>query len=138
MTVVLTMGTFDVYHPGHVYLFKQCALMGELTVAVNTDEFVLQFKNTKPVMSTNERITMVESCGYVSHVMLNKGGADAKVVIEQVQPDLLVVGSDWAPPKDYHAQLQTSPEWLAEHGVALLFLERATAMSSTHVKGRIS
>lgn len=140
MSTVLTMGTFDTLHPGHVHLFEVCARMagpdGKVVATVNTDRFVSEYKGRPPAQSETDRRRMVTALRSVSDVYL-LDQHDAKPMIEMVKPDFLVIGVDWAPPKDYHAQLQVTPDWLDERGIALLFLDRLGAHSSTNLKASI-
>jgi len=127
-------------HPGHVYLFRQCHRIagrrGKVHVAVNSDEFILEFKNRLPAQTYEERTSVVRAVKYVDYVHQTPG-ADAKPLIELVEPDFLVIGVDWAPPKDYYGQLQITPEWLAARNIALVFLDRVGGLSSTELKARI-
>jgi glycerol-3-phosphate cytidylyltransferase len=139
MATVLTMGTFDLLHPGHVRLFAVCrqiaGLDGLVIVAVNTDEFIEQFKGHRPTQTYAERVEMIEAVRYVDDVVQTPG-PDAKELIDQVHPDILVIGSDWAT-KDYYAQLQISAKYLQDNGIALLYLDRNSGHSSTELKERI-
>ena len=47
---VYTGGTFDLLHAGHVKFLRRCAEFGRVVVALNTDEFVEQYKGRKPIM----------------------------------------------------------------------------------------
>lgn len=142
MTTVLTMGSFDLLHPGHVELLRHCYRIthpgGRVVVAVNTDDFIERFKDRRPVMAYAERATMVAAVRYVDQVVENDGTDQAKL-IEMVKPDWLVVGADWAA-KDYMAQLGITYEWLAEHGITLIYLVhgQSTAISSTQVRARMA
>lgn len=140
MPTVLTMGTFDLPHVGHFYLFEQCKKIagpeGQVHVGVNPDEFVSKFKGRPPVQSFLERRTILAGCKWIDSIHQTPG-SDAKPLIEEVAPDFLVIGVDWAPPKDYYGQLQITPEWLAGQGIALLFLDRLGEHSSTNLKARI-
>lgn len=140
MSTVLTLGTFDLMHPGHVHLFRQCRGIagddGKVVACVNRDEFIEQFKGRRPVQTFEERSELVRACRYVDDVYATPG-PDAKPMIDSVLPDFLVIGVDWAPPKDYYAQLQITPEYLAERNIALLFLDRIGGYSSTELKARI-
>lgn len=139
MSAVLTLGTFDTMHPGHVRLFQVCRLIagpeGKVFVSVNTDRFVEEFKGTAPVQNVTERRIMVQSCQYVDEIRINDQ-QDAKPIIEEVKPHFLVIGSDWAH-KDYYAQLQITPAYLVARDIHLLYLDRATAYSSTELKERV-
>ena len=123
-----------------MYLFEQCARIagddGYVVVSVNPDEFIEQFKGRRPVQTLAERKAIVGASRYVNEVV-DTPGADAKPIIELVEPDFLVIGVDWAPPKDYYAQLQITQEYLVEKGIALLYLDRLGDHSSTNLKERI-
>lgn len=139
VTTVLTMGTFDLLHPGHVALFRACRALagdGRVVVAVNTDEFVAEFKR-HPVMSYVERAEVVRACRYVDDVIDNDG-RDQAALITLVGPDVLVVGKDWAT-RDYFAQIGVSAGWLAERRITLVYVEHehSVAVSTTKVRERM-
>ena len=137
---VYTGGTFDLFHPGHVFLLKQCKDLaggdGEVVVALNTDEFIEAYKGKRPVMNYEERATMLEACQYVARVVPNEGGADSKPTILKVKPKILAIGVDWAA-KDYYAQMQFTQEWLDAQGITLVYLPHRAGLSSTNVKSRV-
>lgn len=140
MAVVLTLGTFDLPHSGHMYLFEQCRRIagrkGKVHVAVNPDAFILEFKGRAPVQTWEERVSILHAIKYIDNLW-ETPGPDAKPLIGSINPDFLVIGSDWAPPKDYYGQLQITQEWLAERNIALLYLDRIGEHSSTNLKARI-
>ena len=135
--VVYTGGTFDLFHAGHVAFLKKCSELGSVVVAVNTDEFVLEFKKKKPICSLSERIAVLRSCKYVNSVVVNIGSKDSKLSISCVSPDLIVVGSDWAPPKDYLSQMSITKEWLDLMKIELVFLDYTPGVSSTIIRNRL-
>jgi len=66
--IVLTYGTFDLFHPGHVQLLKRARELGSrLVVGLSTDEFNAK-KGKRSVMSFDERKMVLESCRYVDEV----------------------------------------------------------------------
>jgi glycerol-3-phosphate cytidylyltransferase len=139
MNVVYTGGTFDLFHSGHVNLLKRCREIagdGLVIVSLNTDDFIFQFKNKKPVCSEDERAEVLLACRYVDRVVMNVGGADSKIAIDQVQPNYIVVGSDWAE-KDYYAQMSFDQGWLDERGIGLVYVPYTKTISSTAIKGRM-
>lgn len=136
MAVVYTGGTFDVFHAGHVDFLRKCAELGEVIVAVNTDEFVERYKGKKPANSLNERIEVLLSCKYVSGVIINEDGEDSKPSIMQIEPDFIAIGSDWLK-KDYCKQMGFNAEWLEQNAIALVYFPRIRDLSSTQIKGRI-
>lgn len=138
---VYTGGSFDLFHSGHVAFLKRCKeLAGEdglVAVSLNTDEFILAYKGKGLVMSYEERKAVLRGCRYVDLVIPNWGGADSKPAIEQVKPDLVVIGSDWAR-RDYHKQMQFDQDWLDDRGIGLVYLPYTAGISSTDIKGRLA
>lgn len=134
---VYTGGTFDLFHRGHVNFLQRCKEIGEVTVALNTDEFIWEYKNKMPIMTYTEREEVLMACRYVDRVIPNFGGANSKPSIELIQPDMIVIGSDWAR-KDYYAQMQFDQDWLDERGIALCYIPYTDGISSTKVKGRLA
>lgn len=142
MKTVYTGGTFDIIHPGHVALLSSCFLAagpsGQVVVALNTDEFVEQYKRRPPIMTYEERATVLSALSHVDKVVPNTGGWDSKPAIEAVRPDLIVVGYDWAG-KDYLGQLGVTQAWLDQRGIGIQFVRHpwTHTISSTNIRGRV-
>lgn len=138
--IVYTGGTFDLFHSGHVNLLARCkevaGAYGRVVVSLNTDEFIQQFKGKPPVCSTEERKAVLESCKYVDEVVLNIGGENSTIAIELVQPNYILVGSDWAK-KDYYTQMGFTQDWLDERGIGLIYVPYSKFISSTEIKKRM-
>jgi cytidyltransferase-like protein len=141
MNIVYTGGTFDLFHSGHVNLLKRCkeiaGLDGMVVASLNTDDFIWQFKNKKPICSEDERAEVLLACRYVDRVVINVGGADSRISIDQVQPNYIVVGSDWAE-KDYHSQMGFDQKWLDERGIGLVYVPYTKSISSSAIRSRMS
>lgn len=133
---IYTGGTFDLFHAGHVSFLKQCALFGEVTVALNTDEFIKEYKGKPPVMSYAEREAVLLDSRSVTNVVPNKDGADSKPTILEVSPDIIAIGSDWAR-KDYYSQMGFTQDWLDAYDIMLLYIPYTEGISSTEVKRRL-
>lgn len=136
MSIVYVGATFDVPHAGHWDLLRRAKELGYVVVALNTDEFVEKYKGKKPVNSYEEREAMLLGCRYVDEVIPNEYGADSKPTILKVQPDYIVVGSDWLR-KDYCMQMGFTPTWLEEQNITLVYVPRIRKLSSTEIKERI-
>jgi len=134
--LVYTGGTFDLFHAGHVAFLQRCSEFGSVVVALNTDEFIEQYKGKPPVISYEDRRRVLLACRYVDRVVPNLGGADSRPTIEMVNPDMVIIGSDWAK-KDYYAQMQFSQDWLDERGIGLAYLPYTIGISSTAIKERM-
>jgi len=132
--IVYTGGTFDLFHAGHVSFLRRAAELGQVTVSLNTDAFVARFKGRPPVINYENRETVVRSCRYVSHVVPNIGDEDSRPAILAVHPDIIVIGDDWAPPRDYLAQMSIPKGWLEERSISLLFLTRTPNISSSEIR----
>jgi glycerol-3-phosphate cytidylyltransferase len=140
MSIVYTGGTFDLFHSGHVNLLKRCREVagqnGHVVVSLNTDAFIQEYKGKPPVCSDAEREAVLLSCRYVDEVVMNVGGKDSKIAIQLVNPDYIVIGSDWAK-KDYYAQMGFDQDWLDERKLGLVYVPYTKEISSTDIKGRM-
>jgi len=134
--IIYTGGTFDLFHAGHVNFLARCAQFGKVIVGLNTDQFVKNYKGKAPVCSYEERATVLLSCRYVDAVVENIGGADSRPVIEQVMPDVIAIGSDWAR-RDYYAQMNFDQDFLDDNEIGMLYLPYTQGISSTDIKARL-
>lgn len=131
---VLTIGTFDMLHEGHLKLFragKKLAGPGDLIVGVNSDEFVQRYRGKPSVMSYNTRAAVVGAVRQVSWVHKNDG--PGKDVIRSLRPDILLIGSDWAA-RDYYAQIGMTQKELDGYGILLVYVPYTEGISSTKLK----
>lgn len=135
--MVYTGGTFDLFHSGHVNFLKRCSELGSVTVALNTDEFIEEYKGKAPVMSYAEREAVLLGCKYVSAVIPNFSGTDSRPAIEVINPDIVAIGSDWAR-KDYYTQMAFDQNWLDDRGIALIYIPYTKNVSSTAIKERMT
>ena len=138
--IVYTGGTFDLFHSGHTRFLKACRRLagedGKVIVALNEDDFIQAYKGKPPIMSFAERKEVLLACKYVDGVVPNFSGADSKPCIGSVQPDLIVIGDDWAR-KDYYAQMQFTQAWLDKHDIGLVYVPYTQGISTTELKQRI-
>jgi len=133
---VYSGGTFDLFHSGHVAFLKRCAELGTVTIALNTDEFIEAYKGKPPVISYAERAAVLLGCRWVDAVVPNVGGLDSRISIALVEPDLIVIGSDWAR-RDYYQQMMFNQDWLDERGIGLCYIPYTKGISSTDIKKRM-
>jgi glycerol-3-phosphate cytidylyltransferase len=141
MAIVYTGGTFDMPHKGHVRFLQACRRiageLGSVVISLNTDEFIEQFKGKKPIMSFDERREILLEFCSVDEVITNTGGADSKPAILRVEPDFIVVGSDWAK-KDYYKQMSFDQEWLDDYDIQLCYVPYTEGISTTDLKRRVN
>jgi FAD synthetase len=104
---VLTAGTFDIIHAGHVRLLLEAKKLagpdGELVVVIARDENVRKYKGHPPIFSESERLFMMQNLKPVDRAILGDI-KDPLSIIEKEKPDIIVLGYDqWA-----------SEEWLVK------------------------
>lgn len=134
MTTLLTMGTFDVPHVGHAAFLRKCeSFADEVIVGVNTDEFVASYKKHPPLYRTSERLALIAELGYP----VVRNTSPGRELIEQVEPDVLAIGSDWAR-KDYYAQIDVDQDFLDSLGVAVVYIPYTSGISSSAIKDRVA
>lgn len=89
---VVIAGTFDILHPGHVFLISKAAKIGNVIVVVARDRNVLRAKGHPPVIPEEQRLFMVQSLKGVSKAILGHESADNLRIIEELHPDILLLG----------------------------------------------
>jgi len=96
--IVFTNGCFDLLHRGHVdYLAKAADLGDVLVIGVNTDASVSKLKGPhRPIQDEQSRMQILASLGFVDAVILFDEDTPYNL-IQLVQPDVLVKGSDYKP-----------------------------------------
>ena len=96
--IVFTNGCFDLMHVGHVRYLDQARRLGDLlVVGLNTDASVrsLGKSPSRPIVPASQRAEVLGALAAVDYVVLFDE-PDPRRLIEEVEPDVLVKGSDWA------------------------------------------
>ena len=97
MGTVITFGTFDVFHVGHLRVIERAAALGDrLVVGVSADELNLRKKGRLPVFSERERLEIVAALRRVDEVFLEESLEQKREYILRYGADVLVMGDDWA------------------------------------------
>lgn len=126
---VLTYGTFDLLHFGHIRLLQRAAALGDyLIVALSTDEFNAG-KGKKSFYSYDVRKEMLEAIRYVDLVIPEDSWDQKASDVDTYAVDVVVMGGDW----------EGSPrfEYLRDH-CDLVYLDRTEGISTTDVKARLN
>ena len=94
---VITFGTFDVFHVGHLRVIERAAALGDrLVVGVSADALNLRKKGREPVFSQAERMAIVGALRMVDEVFVEESLELKRDYIGQFHADVLVMGDDWA------------------------------------------
>jgi len=95
--IVFTNGCFDILHPGHARYLYEARLLGDyLIVAVNSDRSVRVLKGPgRPVFPDRARAELLAAFGFVDAVVIFDEETPLRV-IQELMPDVLVKGADWA------------------------------------------
>jgi glycerol-3-phosphate cytidylyltransferase len=124
MKRVITYGTFDLLHYGHINLLRRAKALGDyLIVAVSTDEFNWNQKQKKSYFSYEERKAMVEAIRYVDLVIPEENWDQKMTDVEKYQADVFVIGDDWKGKFDF-----------LKEKCEVVYLERTPEISSSQIK----
>ncbi len=94
---VITFGTFDILHYGHIRILERSREMGDtLIVGVSSDDLNFKKKGRKPVYSEFERKSMLRALRCVDEVFLEESLELKRQYIIEHKADVLVMGDDWA------------------------------------------
>ena len=99
---VITFGTFDLLHVGHVRMLQRASRLGaRLVVGVSTDQLNFSKKGKFPVFSQAERLEIVASLACVDQVFLEESLELKRQYVLRYRADVLVMGDDWTGRFDY-------------------------------------
>lgn len=123
MKRVITYGTYDLLHYGHIELLRRAREMGDyLIVALSTDEFN-QIKNKKSYYDYEQRKMMLESIRYVDLVIPEEGWGQKEKDVDRFDVNVFVMGHDWEGEFDF---LKDKCE--------VIYLNRTEGISTTKIK----
>jgi glycerol-3-phosphate cytidylyltransferase len=127
MTRVLTYGTFDILHWGHINLLKRARELGNhLTVGLSTDEFN-KIKGKTSYTSYEQRKMILEAIRYVDHVIPEENWEQKREDVKAHNIDIFVMGDDWEGEFDFLQDL-----------CKVIYLPRTTGISTTKIKQDLS
>ena len=127
MKRVITYGTFDVLHYGHILLLKRAKALGDyLIVALSSDGFNA-LKGKKSLYSYEQRKMMLEACRYVDLVIPETTWEQKTHDVENYRADIFVMGDDWTGKFDF-----------LKEQCEVIYLSRTPGVSSTQTKGALA
>ena len=93
---VITFGTFDLFHIGHLNLLERAAKLGDiLIVGVSSDEFTLYKKGRPPIFKQEERERIASSLKCTTKTFIEDSFEKKREYIGKFNADILVMGADW-------------------------------------------
>src|SRR5947207_2196504 len=96
LKTVITFGTFDLFHIGHLRILTRARQLGDrLVVGVSTDELNLSKKNYKPIFSLAYRMEIIAALSCVDAVFPEESMELKKDYVQKYGADILVMGNDW-------------------------------------------
>ena len=120
---VITFGTFDVLHVGHVRVLNRAAELGDrLVVGVSSDALNYSKKGRNPVFSEEERLEIVANLQVVDQVFVEESLELKREYVERYAADILVMGDDWAGKFDFLSDL-----------CKVVYLPRTPSVSTTAI-----
>jgi len=128
MKTIITFGTYDLLHIGHVRLLQRAAELGDkLIVGVSCSTLNQSKKGRAPVYTTEDRMAIVKALGCVDKVFVEKSLEAKGDYIKQYNADVLVMGDDWKGRFDEFKNL-----------CSVVYLPRTTGISTTQLIADIS
>ncbi len=123
MKTVITFGTFDVFHVGHINLLQRAAAYGDqLFVGVSTDELNFSKKQRYPVYNERDRMKIINSLRYVNLCFREESLEKKADYIRYYNADVLVMGDDWKGKFDHLSDL-----------CEVIYLPRTPSVSTTQL-----
>ena len=127
MKRIITYGTFDLLHYGHINLLRRAKALGDyLIVALSTDEFNWREKQKKCYFGYEKRKALLEAVRYVDLVIPEESWGQKASDVREYHVDTFVIGDDWRGKFDFLGDL-----------CEVVYLERTPEISTTRIKSDI-
>ncbi len=128
MKTVITFGTFDVLHLGHLRVLERARALGDrLVVGVSSDALNRSKKDRDPVFGEAERMRIIGALKVVDEVFVEESLELKRHYIEEHRADVLVMGDDWAGKFDELGDI-----------CSVVYLPRTPSVSTTAIIERIA
>ena len=129
MKKVITYGTFDLLHYGHINLLKRAKSLGDyLIVGLSTNEFNNKEKNKDCYFDYDNRKSLLDAVKYVDLVIPEETWEQKVSDTQKYNIDVFVIGDDWKGKFDY----------LKDIGVEVVYLSRTKEISTTKIKNDLN
>lgn len=129
---ILVPGSFDLFHRGHLVLLQYLHKMGDVTVALGSDEYQTDYKRA-PLQPYHERKAMIEQLGLVERVV-RRDKVTLEGFFQTYDFDAIACGSDWADNLGKFLRLGgLTPYYLAKHDIAVIVAPNPQTSSTTRL-----
>ena len=91
---VLIAGTFDILHPGHIFLINEAAKLGDVYVVVATDKNRERYSGEAPIVPEQQRLEIIKNIKNVKMAKLGRPDNDTLKTVEDINPDIILLGPD--------------------------------------------
>jgi len=89
---VLVAGTFDILHPGHIFLINEATKLGEVYVIVATDKNRERYSGFPPIIPEDQRLEVIKSLKNVKEAKLGRNDNDILLIVAEINPDIILLG----------------------------------------------
>lgn len=133
MIIGYTTGVYDLFHVGHLNLFKNAkGICDKLVVGVTVDELV-QYKGKKAMIPFEDRIELVRSCKYVD-TAVPQYDMDKLTACKKLGATYLFVGDDWYGTEKW----KTYEEQFEKEGIKIIYFPYTQNISSTKITAALN
>lgn len=87
-------GTFDILHPGHIFLINEAAKLGDVYVVVATSRNRERFKGIPPIIPEEQRLEVIKNLKNVKEATLGRQDNDTLMTVAEINPDIILLGPD--------------------------------------------
>ncbi|MFX1273678.1 MAG: adenylyltransferase/cytidyltransferase family protein [Promethearchaeota archaeon] len=91
---ILVAGTFDILHPGHIFLINEAAKLGEVHVIIATDENRERYSGKPPIIPEEQRLEVIKNLKNVKEVVLGRKDKNILLTVLEINPDIILLGPD--------------------------------------------
>lgn len=123
MKKIITFGTFDVFHVGHINILERAAALGDyLIVGVSSDKLNFDKKNRYPIYNESDRMKIIQSLKFVDQVFIEESLELKLEYIKKYNANILVMGDDWTGRFDW-----------VKSDCDVIYLPRTPSISTTEI-----
>jgi glycerol-3-phosphate cytidylyltransferase len=134
---VYIAGCWDFCHEGHINIIKKAKEFGDfLVVAVNSDDFIFDYKKIKMAQDETTRFNQIRDLIYVDVAFILEDYESQSKYIDIFKPSVIVHGSDWSGSSLYK-QMNITEEQIEMYGIEFKYPDYTAGVSSTMLREKL-